>query len=287
VVHNDFNMKGFLIGNPGINSDWYYNVNEYAFQTFLWSHALLPQTAWLKSNSACDWNDFLTNCTKDYTHPDDVCSIANNEAYAYVPQVIDFYDIYAPTCHSDSYTTRMNGKIGKNGRSGKSRVKQYTPFLYKKFGDDYVYNPCMSEWTPEYMNRNDVLQAIHALDHYTMYWPNKPDNWTYGSEMDDIATLFPYFFQVRPEWRISVISGDADSAVPFLDSQQWIECLGRPIVQDWNNWYLNGDVAGSVKVFDGITFLTVKDCGHTIPTYCPEQGFLFLQQFLNGTYSSN
>lgn len=25
--------KGFLIGNPGINSDWYYNVNEFAFIT--------------------------------------------------------------------------------------------------------------------------------------------------------------------------------------------------------------------------------------------------------------
>ena len=25
--------KGFLIGNPGINSDWYYNVNEFAYIT--------------------------------------------------------------------------------------------------------------------------------------------------------------------------------------------------------------------------------------------------------------
>jgi hypothetical protein len=35
--------EGFLIGNPGINSDWYFNINEYAFQTYLWSHGLLPE----------------------------------------------------------------------------------------------------------------------------------------------------------------------------------------------------------------------------------------------------
>ena len=29
-------MKGFLIGNPGINSDWYYNVNEFAYVTYVY-----------------------------------------------------------------------------------------------------------------------------------------------------------------------------------------------------------------------------------------------------------
>jgi hypothetical protein len=38
-------IEGFLIGNPGINSDWYFNINEYAFQTYLWSHGLLPEKA--------------------------------------------------------------------------------------------------------------------------------------------------------------------------------------------------------------------------------------------------
>jgi len=71
-----------------------------------------------------------------------------------------------------------------------------------------------------------------------------------------------------------------------MGTERWIECLGREVVRDWNNWWMDGDVAGSYKIYDGITFETVKGCGHTIPTYCPEQGFLFFEQYINGTYSS-
>ena len=35
------------------------------------------------------------------------------------------------------------------------------------------------------------------------------------------------------------------------------------------------------------TFQTVKHCGHTIPTYCPQPGFQFFKDFVDGTYSSN
>lgn len=44
-------MKGIGIGNPGIENDWYYNVNEYAFLTFAYSHAIIPQVFLPRSNS--------------------------------------------------------------------------------------------------------------------------------------------------------------------------------------------------------------------------------------------
>lgn len=280
-----WNVTGFLIGNPGINSDWYYNVNEYAFQTYLYNHALLPQTAWIKSNQACGWDEFLTNCSKDFTHPSPQCKAANDEAYPYVPSTWDPYDIYAPTCHEKEQEAIKNGiKIIK----GSDFVKEYTPFLShlkEKYNLETEYNPCINNWTPEYMNKAEVLKAIHADSHYTREWPRHPTGWKYGSELADIALLFPGFFEKRPDWKISVISGDADSAVPFIGSQRWIECLARPVVKDWFNWFMNQDVAGSVKIYKGITFQTIKDCGHTIPTYCPQAGYMFFEQFKTGEYS--
>lgn len=68
------------------DSDWYFNINEYAFQTFLWSHALLPQKAYLASVKACGWDSFLTNCSRDFTHPSVECRVANTHAYHYVPK---------------------------------------------------------------------------------------------------------------------------------------------------------------------------------------------------------
>jgi hypothetical protein len=53
--------------------------------------------------------------------------------------------------------------------------------------------------------------------------------------------MVPYFerFLQETEWRILVWSGDADAAVPFEGTQRWIECLGQPIVQDWEQWFTN------------------------------------------------
>ena len=194
-----WNITGFLIGNPGINSDWYYNVNEYAFQTYLWSHALLPQTAWLRSNAACDWNSFLSNCSMDATTPSTACKIAGDEAYRYVPKTWDPYNVNAPTCHDEEEGAIRRGiKIIR----GRDFVEEYTPFLKQwreRHGVDTQYNPCINNWSPQYMNRRDVLEAVHVHDHYTREWPRHPKEWTYGSELADIADLFPVFFEKRPQ----------------------------------------------------------------------------------------
>ena len=212
----------------------------------------------------------------------------------------DPYDIYAPTCgHEIDPKANENPKYfgfshhPGNSVSGSEFVKEYTPWLdewKEKYDSSTEYNPCMGSWCPQYMNEETVLKAIHAYDHYDRIWPRHPVGWSYGSETQDIATLFPTFFSKKPDWKITVVSGDADSAVPFIGTQRWIECLDRDVVKDWFNWKwfdgFNNDVGGSVKVYDGITFQTIKGCGHTIPSYCPEQGYLFFQQYINGNFSS-
>ena len=80
-------------------------------------------------------------------------------------------------------------------------------------------------------------------------------------------------------------SGDADAAVPYIGTERWIECLGRPVAQDWAPWFTDDaafgpQVGGMVKVFDRISFLTVKGCGHTVQTYCPQQGYDYYHQWL-------
>ena len=64
-----------------------------------------------------------------------------------------------------------------------------------------------------------------------------------GDEKEDIALLFPKFFKQAPHWKIAVVSGTADAAVPFLGTERWMECLNQPVLDDWKLWYMNGDVA--------------------------------------------
>ena len=156
---------------------------------------------------------------------------------------MDPYNIYAPTCSESDIkkVEKGNKEIPRrylgfehhpgNSVSGAEFVKKYTPWLENKkkgYGMnslDYVYNPCMGNWDPIYMNKDEVLDALHASKHYNSsvngVWPDTPSTWVYGSETQDIALLFPTFFEKAPHWRITVVSGDADAAVPFLGTQRW------------------------------------------------------------------
>ena len=183
------------------------------------------------------------------------------------PSQYDVHNIYAPTCHpsGDNYDTAYNIN-----------------------NEEWPYYPCMSKWTAGYMNRMDVQQAIHAINpnNQNRTWPHHPNGWEYGSQLYDETSLYEEFMTKQPNWKISIVDGDADPVEPLMAEQKWIQCLGRKVVKDWDNWYYEKDVAGSVKVFDGITFQTVKHCGHMISTYCPSKGFQFFQDYINGTYSS-
>jgi serine carboxypeptidase-like clade 2 len=270
-------LKGLGIGNPGIDNDWYYNVNEYAFVTFMYEHALIPQDAYLGAVKACGWSQYLGQCDNEtfYIEPTPVCKASTTKALSYVPQSIDPYDVYAPTCPLS--------------KTGHAFVESSTPFLKHmavKYGMDVSYDPCMEDYATAYLNTEAVQEAIHA---------RPGTNWrpSGGIKYDNPGDMMaPYFtrFIAETDWRILIWSGDVDAAVPFEGTQKWIECLGQPVTTDWKNWYTNDEVygrqiGGSYKVYEGISFLTIKGCGHTVQSYCPQLGYEYYHDWLiNGLY---
>ena len=50
-----------------------------------------------------------------------------------------------------------------------------------------------------------------------------------AARAQDIALLFPRLLKDAPHWRIAVVSGTADSAVPFVGTERWMECLKQPV----------------------------------------------------------
>eukprot|EP01084_Bolivina_argentea_P022707 42217_1 len=242
------NLKGFLIGNPAIDGDDYKYPNLYGYFTFLYQHGLLPQTAWIENNKKCNWNKFISDCSVNGTNPSHECVEINQQTvdkYIGKTPYWDAHNIYAPLCHNNSND-------------------------YNIYKNDY--DPCIDTYTPIYMNRYDVLKSIHAYDEYILLnrtWPDLPVNWYYLLGTADIQNLFTneFFVNVHSKyWNITVVNGDADSAVPSIASLRWIECLNRKVIHDWDNWYMDNDVAGSIKFYEGIIYQTVKYCGHMIPT---------------------
>jgi hypothetical protein len=190
-------------GNPGINSDWYYNVNEYAFLTFMYTHALLPQVAYTAAHTACGWSDFLlpSSCSKDFIHPSPACLNATHAAQQYLPTTWDPYNVCENSL-SPTFDTKNDHftKTGSGQTQGKhSKTRAFSQVLVgtcheddegaeegDNTADDYVsrntphldamrkaaglegkmtYDPCISRQTPLYMKRPDVLKALHAETH--------------------------------------------------------------------------------------------------------------------------
>jgi len=255
---NDINIKGIVIGNPGIENDWYFNTNEYSFITFSWSHGLIPQHIYTPCVTACGWDSFLTNCSNYFLNPSPECINATTTAWNYLPTNIDFYDVLAPTCTSDVidsylYVSRWHKKIAK--------LRDSLPFY-----------PCIRDFMSSYLNNPTVQTAIHV----------NPTKWAWIGNIsypNTSAIMVPYFqrFISQTDWRILIYSGDLDAAVPFVGTQRWIECLQRPITNDWRPWYFQNQTAGFRIDYQGISFMTIKGAGHMVPWYLPPQGLAFLQ----------
>jgi hypothetical protein len=110
----------------------------------------------------------------------------------------------------------------------------------------------------------------------------------YSGASEKIDTIPMYAkFAKSGKYSTLIYSGDADSAVPFIGTQKWIDCLDRPVTKKWHNWMVDGDVAGSRIDYDGISFQTIKGCGHTVPSYCPKKGYVFVQNWLDEHSPSN
>jgi len=161
--------------------------------------------------------------------------------------------------------------------------------MFKKYGfrsDDentpniVNFQPCLANYMTEYLNNEDVQVALGVADR-NITWSSVSPVLRYGNESDIIAYLFPKFFEMAPDWRILVVSGDADSAVPFIDTQRWITCLNNPVVRDWYNWEIKGQIRGSAIIYENLSFATVKGCGHEINYYCPEAGYVYFERWIN------
>jgi serine carboxypeptidase-like clade II len=63
---------------------------------------------------------------------------------------------------------------------------------------------------------------------------------------------------------LKIYAGDVTFNVPFIGTAVWTEQLGAPtgVKQDWTSWLVNGQVAGYVKKYNGLNFVTVKNAGH-------------------------
>ncbi|XP_038979108.1 serine carboxypeptidase 1-like [Phoenix dactylifera] len=138
------------------------------------------------------------------------------------------------------------------------------------------FDPCTDEYVDVYLNQPVVQKSLHAV----------PSLWTHcslGGWRDSPDTMLPMIEQLTTSGiRIWLYSGDMDSIVSVTSTKYSLRMLGLPIKSPWRPWQANGEVAGYVVAYKGLTFVTVRGAGHEVPSYQPEKALVMISAFLKG-----
>ena len=261
-------FKGFLVGNP-----WTYPEFDNNGTTLFWfTHGLMTIEQYSAINEHCHFNQsgpFLAY--PQIYKMDPICEKTLNQVDN-VLQFINPYDIYGDSC------MRMGGYEGYRLHQLLSRNKNP-----KNNFSDY---PCGPKDISAYLNRPDVQKAIHADP--TNPWEMCSSHLDYSIE-DLLTPMRKVWEQLLPyhnELKFLVYSGDVDAAVPWLGTLLWIKDLEKDgiikLETDWRPWNASTlQVGGFTLQYDKMTFKTVREAGHQVPSTQPRRAIDILQDFLD------
>ncbi|XP_056694814.1 serine carboxypeptidase-like 33 isoform X2 [Spinacia oleracea] len=257
------NLKGFLVGNP-LTDDFY---DSKGLLEYAWSHSVISDDQFNKTKEVCDF--------KALFWPTE-CVTAMNVVYGKYKE-IDFYNIYAPICLSNS-TSSSQAYFG-------NKVENYgfkRPRIYSG-----GYDPCFSNHAEAYFNREDVQASLHANanrgnSNTSVKWSVCNDNILNIYNMTVTSVLPVYKKLIQAGLKIWIYSGDADGRVPVIGTRYWVEALGLPIKTDWRSWYHQHQVGGRLVEYEGLTMVTVRGAGHLVPLNKPSEALALFHSFLTG-----
>jgi len=260
------NFKGFAVGNPYTDP-----VSNGIFGTYptFWGRSLI---------STPTWTSFTQHCV---TKPDSQCDHWQNVASAEIGD-LDPYGLTWPVCRLDTAEPkRLLQMTVPASRRPWSAVNGKTAAV----GEPYPYDPCTEDYAVNYLNRADVVKAIHA-NAARLPWNSCSDIVRYN--MSDLDTpmepLYNQLFAAAPNLKILVYSGDDDSVCATLGSQYWIYRMNMQTKQAWTSWMYNKQVGGYIVKFKSMSFVTVRGAGHMVPQYKPALGLEVFRKYLDGSW---
>ncbi|KAI5648981.1 hypothetical protein M9H77_34986 [Catharanthus roseus] len=291
------NFKGYMVGN---------GVCDNKFD----GNALVPFAHGMGLISNAFFKEAKRACKENYQ------SIINQKCDAIMEKIysvldgLNIYDTLEPCYHGDYQHNIGRDNGGKRNTStrlpmsfkelGKS-TERPLPVRKRMFGRAWPYRapvldgivplwpqlsqknhvPCVDEEIASiWLNDYDVREAIHASP--------ESGEWslcTGGFDFDhDAGSMIAYHKNLTADgYRALIFSGDHDMCVPFTGTQAWTESLGYQVVDEWRPWNLDDQIAGYVQAYaNGLTFMTIKGAGHTVPEYKPKEALEFYRRWLEG-----
>nr|KAF6329793.1 cathepsin A [Myotis myotis] len=150
-----------------------------------------------------------------------------------------------------------------------------------------IYNPCTNTTAAStYLNNPFVRKALHI--------PEQLPGWDMCNFLVNIQyrrlyqSMDSQYLKLlgAQKYRILLYNGDVDMACNFLGDEWFVDSLNQKMEVQRRPWLVKyGDsgeqIAGFVKEFSNIAFLTIKGAGHMVPTDKPQAALTMFSRFLN------
>jgi carboxypeptidase C (cathepsin A) len=279
------NLKGIIVGN-GL-TDLKLDI-ESALVDFAYEHGLY---------STDIRRDFEKNCGNSTILASPECNEAKKKIKASL-QGLNIYNVLGScppnknmTKTPTSYQAIMLNTLKRINRENKGGYVAHSDvqflaqqFLHGAFGDDPFEiwpEPCAADPNPtNFFNLHPNKEKLHVRTNITYEECNAgvSGNYTFGESF----AIYRDILLPLKKLRIWFYTGDTDGAVPFTGSVRWIPKLNMKIVESYRPWIVNGQTAGYVQEYDGMTYVTIKGTGHMAPQWKRQESFIMFNTYLRG-----
>uniref|UniRef100_A0A8C3WGF3 Carboxypeptidase n=1 Tax=Catagonus wagneri TaxID=51154 RepID=A0A8C3WGF3_9CETA len=279
------NLQGLAVGN-GLSS---YEQNDNSLVYFAYYHGLLGNRLWFSLQTHC----CSQNKCNFYDSKDPDCVTNLQEVSRIVGSSgLNIYNLYAPCAggvpshlkyEKDTIVVPDLGNIFT--RLPLKRVWHQT--LLRSGGRVNLDPPCTNTTAAStYLNNPYVRKALHI--------PEQLPRWDMCNFLVNIqyrrlyqSMYSQYLKLLTPQkYRILLYNGDVDMACNFMGDEWFVDSLNQKMEVQRRPWLVDyGDsgeqIAGFVKEFSHIAFLTIKGAGHMVPTDKPQAALTMFSRFLN------
>ncbi|KAK3085845.1 hypothetical protein FSP39_009530 [Pinctada imbricata] len=285
-----FNFKGFMVGN-GL-SDSGMNLDSLIY--FAYYHGLIGDSDWKELSKCCNGN--MTRCefhTKAGEEEDCRAAVIKVQMIVY-QSGLNEYNLYGK-CESSNQGVWFDKTTGKLTYSlfpwhyslKNSNLSQNMEVIRMWTDRDNLRltPPCLNyDNVLKYMRTKEVRKALHIAD--------VVQEWDICSSAvgADYRTLYntmkPQYLKVlAKKKRAMVYNGDVDMACNFLGDEWFTDSLGLKVKEARKPWHMtlkdkSKQVAGFIKQFENLSFITIKGAGHMVPTDKPPQALHMFTNFI-------
>ncbi|KAF4023706.1 hypothetical protein G4228_015336 [Cervus hanglu yarkandensis] len=279
------NLQGLAVGN-GLSS---YEQNDNSLVYFAYYHGLLGNRLWSSlqkhccSENKCNFHD--NKQPECVTNLQEVSHIVSSSG-------LNIYNLYAPCAggvpsqvryEQDTVMVQDLGNIFT-----RLPLKRVWHQMLLRSGEKVRLDPpCTNATAPSnYLNDPQVRKALHIPEQLPR-WDlcNFLVNIQYQRLYQSMCSQYLKLLTAQ-KYRILLYNGDVDMACNFMGDEWFVDSLNQKMEVQRRPWLVDygesgEQIAGFVKEFSHIAFLTIKGAGHMVPTDKPQAALTMFSRFLN------